>query len=118
MTLVKPERFPRRKSFFFAGEQHRFRVAQHAIFCPRPVQPFLYVLQRIFLFEPRVQHAVWINYVGSIRITQSLPRCKAMKLPNAVDSAHIVPGAVFPEPRHKPGGVSVTARSRTKGMDD
>src|SRR5260370_4511670 len=62
-AAVKPERFPGLQAFFFGGEDDSSGISQNAILGPRPIKPFLQMLEWERFLEPRVEHAVRENKI-------------------------------------------------------
>src|SRR5205823_14508646 len=92
---IEPKRFPREQAFFFGSEDDRGGIAQHAIFSPRPVEPFLQMLERKRFFKPRIEHAVWKNVIWNSRAGVTPPCSEAQILTDAVDDYAIVLAAIF-----------------------
>src|SRR5215218_3879350 len=84
-TAIEPEALTRQQSLFLAGEQRTPCIAKHAVLAPGPVEPFLQMLERIAMLEPRIEHAVWKHEIRSLRSCKRPPRAKADVLPQAID---------------------------------
>ncbi|MCY1296498.1 hypothetical protein D9M70_458870 [compost metagenome] len=106
---IQPEGFAGAPAFFFRGEQHRARVAQHAVFRPGPVQPLLQVLERVSAAKPRVEHAVREHEVRHAAVAQRLPGSKTVVLPQPVDDDRVKALRVFAQPRQQRRAVAVAA---------
>ena len=66
---------------FFTCEQHPLSIPQHAALRPRPVKAFLQVLERVGVLEPRVQHPMCVNKIGSPGVPKCLPGTETAVLP-------------------------------------
>ena len=111
VAAIEPERLAGQDSLLLTSEQHGLGIAQHPIFRPWPVHPFLEMLQRILLLEPWIEHAVSEQNVRRAGIAQSAPGAKAVKLPDPVDDDGVVPATVGTQPRDEPGAEAVTRAS-------
>src|SRR2546430_138696 len=78
---IEPERFACLQTLLFRGENDRSRVAQHSIFRPRPVEPFLQMFERKCALEPRVEHSMRENIVRNRRAGEATPCSETEELP-------------------------------------
>ncbi len=107
VRAIEPKRFPGELPFFFGGEQHSLRIAQHAVLRPGPVQLLLQVLHRILMLEPRVEHAVRKDVIRHAGSTQCAPRRQPVVLPQAMHEHGAVVVRVRTKPREQSIAVSI-----------
>src|SRR5262245_33645695 len=77
-AAIEPERAPGQVAFLLASKQHGPSVAQHAVLCPWPIEPFFQMLQRVSPLEPGVQHSMRKHVIRSAGVPQSPPGAEAV----------------------------------------
>ena len=115
-ATVEPKRFPGAQALFLAGKQHRRRIAQHAIIRPRPVEPFLEMLQRIRPLKPRIEHPVRVNAIRGVRAAQCPPHPEGVVLPKPIHHDEIVVIPMLAQPGYETTRVTILAPRRPKSV--